>query len=253
MWTLDSRGAPPLWRPAADLPLVAGFTTRRGGVSLPPYDSLNLGRSTPDRAGDVDANRRRVLAALGLGPVATAGQVHGARIVEVDGPGHVPDCDGLLTRRPGLALAVTTADCLPILLHAPGVVALVHSGWRGAAAGMPRAALEAVAAAANAAPGGITVHVGPCIRACCYAVGPEVLARFPSAVARTGAAAAHLDLVEATRLQLAAAGLPEAAWHDTGACTACEPHWYFSHRRDGSPSGRHWAVAALPVTESGRS
>lgn len=253
MWTLDSGGSPPLWRLAGGEPAVAGFTTRRGGVSRAPYESLNLGRSTGDRTEDVTENRRRVLEALGLDPacLATAGQVHGARIVEVSGPGHVPECDALLSRSPGLTVAVTTADCLPIVLLAPGVVAVAHSGWRGTAAGMPRAALGAVCEAAGVAPDGVAVHVGPCIRACCYAVGPDVLSRFPAAAARPVAGGDHLDLVEATRLQLAEAGLPGSSWNDTGACTACAPGWYFSHRRDGSPSGRQWAVAALRPADFG--
>uniref|UniRef100_A0A832I932 Laccase domain-containing protein n=1 Tax=Eiseniibacteriota bacterium TaxID=2212470 RepID=A0A832I932_UNCEI len=247
MWTLDSGGAPPLWRLAGDVPAAVGFTTRRGGVSRAPYDSLNVGRSTGDRPENVTENRRRVLAALGLDleRLATAGQVHGARIVEVSEPGHVPECDALLSRTPGLAVAVTTADCLPIVLLAPGVVAVAHSGWRGTAAGMPRVALGAVCAAAGVAPADVAVHVGPCIRACCYAVGPDVLSEFPAAATRPAAGRTHLDLVEATRLQLTAAGLPASSWNDTGACTACAPDWYFSHRRDGSPSGRQWAVAAL--------
>jgi hypothetical protein len=250
MWTLREDHAPPLWRPVAGFPIVAGFTTRRGGVSRAPFESLNLGRSTPDRSEHVLENRRRVLAALSLPSdrLATAGQVHGVRVVEVSVPGHVPDCDALVTRTPGLALAVTTADCLPILFVAPGAVAVAHSGWRGTADGLPRAALLALCAATGVAPTRVSAHIGPCIRACCYAVGPEVLARFPDRVARAVRAATHLDLVEATRLQLGDAGLSPDAWHDTGACTACRPDWYFSHRRDGTPSGRQWAVAALPPT-----
>src|SRR5690348_12534504 len=113
MWMLDSAGALPRWRPLADSARhIAAFTTRRGGVSLAPYDTLNVGRSTEDLAAAVTENRRRVLAALELDPerLATAGQVHGARVVEVTAPGHAPACDALLTRVPGLALAVTVAD-----------------------------------------------------------------------------------------------------------------------------------------------
>src|SRR5689334_7580072 len=99
MWTLDSQGAPPLWRwSGTDFGGTAAFTTRRGGVSLPPFDTLNLGRSTADDAEAVAENRRRVLAALGVSPerLATVGQVHGAGLLEVEAPGHTPGYDALL-------------------------------------------------------------------------------------------------------------------------------------------------------------
>jgi YfiH family protein len=227
--------------------VTLAFTTRRGGVSLPPFDTLNLGRSTADRPEAVSENRRRLLAALGLDAarIVTAGQVHAARAVEVDAPGHVPGCDALVTRTPGLALAVTTADCMSILYLAPGAVAVAHSGWRGTAAGMPRATLAVLCGAASVDAGRVTVIIGPCIRACCYEVGPEVLRQFPADAARDVGGHRHLDLAAAARAQLLEAGVPAAACLDTGACTACEPAWYFSHRRDGGLTGRHWALAAL--------
>ena len=246
MWTLDPSGAPPLWR-NPDVRGVLAFTTRLGGVSTPPFDTLNLGRSTADRPEDVAENRRRCLASLGLDPerLVTAGQVHGATVREAPGPGHLDACDVLLTRVPGLALAITTADCMPLLLHAEGAVAAVHSGWRGTAASAPRAALEAVCRAAKVSASAVQVHLGPCIRSCCYRVGSEVADRFPAAVVRGAGDGFHLDLPAAARLQLVEAGLAESAWHDTGGCTACEPQRYFSHRRDAGRTGRHWAVIAM--------
>lgn len=259
-WTRDSDAAVPLWRPATPLSsAVLAFTTRRGGVSAPPRDTLNLGGPAADHPGAVAENRRRVLAALRLAPgsggdpaggpgrhpVAAAGQIHGSRVVAVDAPGLYPACDALLTRVPGLALVVATADCMPILFATPGVVAAVHAGWRGTAAGMPRVALAAVCQAAGCGPGSITVHFGPCIRSCCYEVGPDVAARFPEAAVTRVGGAPHLDLVAAARRQLLEAGVAEQAITDTGACTACEPAWYFSHRRDHGDTGRHWGLAAL--------
>jgi YfiH family protein len=223
------------------------FTTRRGGTSAPPYHSLNVGRSTADRAESVDANRRRVLAALELDPrrVATAGQVHGATTIEVREPVHAPACDALVTRERGLTLAVTTADCLPLIYVAPGAVAVAHSGWRGTAAGMPRAALGAICAAGSADPASVSVHLGPCIRPCCYEVGLEVASRFDPAFFRASGERWRLDLAAAARAQLLDAGVPDRSIFDTGACTACESAWYFSYRRDGSHSGRHWALVSI--------
>jgi YfiH family protein len=250
MWTLDSQGAPPLWRwSGKDLGGTAAFTTRRGGVSAPPFDTLNLGRSTADRPESVAENRRRVLAALATPPpqLATAGQVHGAGLLEVEAPGHTPGYDALLTRVPGLAIAVTTADCMPLVFTAPGLVSVVHSGWRGTADGMPSVAARAMFER-GAGPDRLTVHLGPCIRSCCYEVGPEVAGRFPGECVIPSGDRWRLDLPLAARLQLREAGVDDATIHDTGACTMCEPRDYFSHRRDGSPSGRQWAVAVVTAS-----
>jgi YfiH family protein len=245
MWTCEPQAPLPLWRPVGVTGAILAFTTRLGGVSAPPYDTLNLGRSTADRPEAVAENRRRLLAALELDQLATAGQVHGTAVAFADGPGHHDGCDVLLSRTPGVALAVTSADCMPILLTAPGAVAAAHAGWRGTAAGAPRAALRALLEATGAAPDRVAAHIGPCIRRCCYDVGPEVADRFPAAAVVRVGGAWRLDLPTAARLQLVAEGLPAERIADTGACTACEPSLYYSHRRDAGLTGRHWGIAAL--------
>lgn len=247
MWTLDESLPIPMWRAhPAEHRTIAAATTRKGGISRPPYHALNLGRSTEDDPAAVAENRRRTLAALGLesARLATAGQVHGARVVRVEAPGHTPECDALVTTTPGLALAVTTADCMPILFCAPGAVGAAHSGWRGTAARMPALALAAVAEAAGCSPAEVRVYLGPCVRACCYEVGEEVAAQFPAEAVRRERPRPHLDLPLAARRQLEAAGLPAGALADSGACTACDAERYYSWRRDGPVSGRHWGIAA---------
>ena len=251
MWTLDGSLAVPCWRATrAPRETLLAFTTRRGGTSAAPYDTLNLGRSTADDPERITENRSRLLARLGVpsSSLATAGQVHGARVVEVSAPGHVPECDALLTTVPGLALAVTTADCMALLITAPGAVVAAHAGWRGTAEGMPRAALAALRVRTGCVPSDITVHIGPCIRGCCYEVGDEVASRFPPAALRYVAGRPRLDLPTAVAISLREAGLPANVIHDTGACTACEPYWYFSHRRDAGATGRLWGVAMLGNT-----
>lgn len=246
MWTLASSEPLPLWRTSEPLrDAVLAFSTRRGGVSSAPFDTLNLGRSTVDDPAAVAENRSRLLACLGTTTdhLATAGQVHGTRVVEVTAPGHTPECDALLTTVPGLALAVTTADCMSLLFTAPGAVAAAHAGWRGTADGMPVAALAALRERTGARPDAIRVHIGPCIRGCCYEVGADVAERFPAAAVRRVDGSTRLDLPTAARIALLAAGLPEDCLFDTGACSACEPHWYFSHRRDAGRTGRMWGVA----------
>jgi YfiH family protein len=248
MWTLEERTPVPHWTlREADPGAVLAFSTRRGGISLAPFDSLNLGRSTADDPANVAENRRRFLTQNGLAVdrLATAGQVHGARVVEVLAPGHHAECDALVSTVPGIALAVTTADCMSLLYHAPGGVAAAHSGWRGTADGMPVAALRALCERTGVEPQAVSVHLGPCIRGCCYEVGAEVAARFPAEAIRRTGNGLRLDLPTAARSALLAAGVPADGVHDTGACTACSPQWYFSHRRDEGRTGRLWGVAAV--------
>jgi polyphenol oxidase len=248
MWHLEAEAAVPCWRP--DSPpdgLHLAFTTRRGGVSRAEFESLNLGASSGDDEAAVRENRRRALAALGLtaSRLATSGLVHGAEVAKVDGPGHSPGRDALVTRERGVVLTVTTADCLPLILTAPETVAVAHCGWRGTAAGLPGRVLQAVCLTAGAAPREVQAHIGPCIRPCCYEVGEEVAARFPASVGHRVAGRHRLDLAAAARLQLLESGVPPEAIFDTAACTCCSPGWYFSHRRDGSRYGRHWALATI--------
>ena len=226
---------------------VLAFSTRIGGVSAPPYHGLNLGRSTADDPAAVAENRRRLLESLDLEPtrLATAGQVHGARSARAETSAIYPDCDGLVTTVPGLAVAVTVADCMPIAYVAPGAVAVAHSGWRGTAAGMPRAALDSVCAAAGVGPDQVHVYLGPSIRSCCYQVGADVFDRFPAAARRRHDRSRHLDLATAARIELARAGVLPEHLVDLAECTACNPARYFSHRRDRGITGRQWAVAAL--------
>ena len=247
MWRLDQEPDLPLWRPEPVAGPTLAFTTRRGGVSTADFESLNVGGSSGDREEAVRENRRRVFDALGLDAarLATAGLVHGAQVAEVRAPGHTTGCDALLTRERGVALAVTTADCLPLIVVLPGTLVVAHCGWRGTAASLPRHALAAGCAAASATPREAVAHVGPCIRPCCYEVGPEVARQFPAAVVRMVEGRHRLDLAAAVHLQLKDSGVPPEAIFDTAACTCCNPDWYFSYRRQGSRYGRHWALAAM--------
>ncbi len=242
----DSAARVPCWIGETEAAVFA-FSTRLGGTSARPYDSLNLGRSTGDDPDAVTENRRLLLDRLGLDPerLATAGQIHGVRAVRVSGPMLHPDCDALVTTVPGISLAVTAADCLPIVCIAPGAVAVAHSGWRGTAAGMPRSVLEAVCAAADVGPEQVHCHLGPSIRLCCYRVGDDVAKAFPDMASVRIDGAWHVDLATAARVQLIQSGVRPEHVADVAQCTACHPDRYFSHRRDAGMTGRLWAVAAL--------
>lgn len=211
----------------------AAFSTRLGGVSEPPYESLNLGLLTEDANEAVAENRRRLAAALGFAPeqVVFARQVHGTALLRHPRAGGVVEADGHVVGEPGLAPLVFAADCLPVALRGPGRVAMVHAGWRGLAGGIVAAAAEAVEATRAA--------VGPGIGPCCYQVGEEVLTAF--ADLGDVAEGRMLDLPEVARRLLARAGVEQV--ESAGLCTSCEEELFFSHRRDAGRTGRQAGLA----------
>ena len=229
-----------------------GFTTREGGVSLPPFDSLNLGRSLGDEPGRVEENWRLLAAATGLG-FARVRQVHGARVVHLAEPSSpTEEADAVLSTRPGLAACVSVADCVPVLLADPvtGSVAAVHAGWRGTIARAVEAAVRALAGLAGSPPGRLAAAIGPSIGPCCYEVSTDLANRFAreiGPVVRTGAGGPHLDLWEANRALLLEAGLAKERVDVLRRCTSCDKVSFFSHRRDGGLTGRHLAFIAPHV------
>jgi hypothetical protein len=230
---------------AIDLPgATAVFTTRRGGFSEGPYESLNLGRWTDDDPGAVERNRAALKAQLGVS-FAYGRQVHGARVSRTTAatePGETPtEADGQATASPGVGPLVLTADCLPIAVCGHGAVAMIHVGWRGLAAGV---LAEGVRAARElGADGQLASAIGPGAGPCCYEVGEDVHAEFANygATARNGS---NLDLKAIAREQLARAGVDVV--HDVGLCTICgDPSLFFSRRRDGGITGRQAGIAWL--------
>jgi YfiH family protein len=232
---------------------AVAFSTRLGGASQPPFDSLNLGLLTDDDPATVTDNRARLAGALGFAPeqVVFARQIHGAELeihsvppyrgaerethhappVRGDGP---QEADGQVLTAPGLAALVFVADCLPVALRGPGGVTMLHCGWRGLAAG--------IVARGAAAVGATDAAIGPGIGGCCYAVGDEVLAAF-AGLGDGIAAGRMLDLPEVARRLLAEAGVERV--QSAGLCTSCEPGLFFSHRRDAGHTGRQAGVAWL--------
>ena len=216
------------------------FTTRRGGTSTGPYESLNLGGSTDDDPAAVQANHAAVAAALGYDAATRAWgrQVHGGEVQirhTVPQPGEARlEVDGQVTALPGVAVTVMAADCLPVALAAPGAVAMLHGGWRGLAAGVLEAGVEAMRALG--ADGAIVAAIGPGAGPCCYEAGDEVHAALGHGVGR------NVDLKAAARQRLLAAGVAEV--HDTARCTICsDPQLFFSHRRDRGITGRQAGIA----------
>jgi YfiH family protein len=221
------------------------FSTRKGGLSEGPYESLNLGILTDDDPRTVSENRRRLAAAAGLSPerVAMGWQVHGTALREWEAapeegfavPGSaLPRVDGHVTSMRGLGLLVLVADCYPVALSDGSRAAMVHCGWRGLAGGILERAIERFDGVPAAA-------VGPGIGGCCYEVGAEVLRAF----ARLDGVASGrmLDLRAVIAQKLGAAGVSDV--QHVAECTSCRPDLYFSHRRDRGSTGRQGGLVAL--------
>ena len=229
--------------------VVHGFTTRHGGVSAPPFDSLNLAwdRGHIDRTRE---NWQRVCQELSLPncPVAVVHQVHGDNVV-VAREGGDPlvaqeDADAVISTRAGELVAIRTADCVPILLAAPGGVAAVHAGWRGTARGIAGTAVERLCWEVGCSPGQVRAAIGPCISVEAYEVGEEVVAGIGELlpeevfVQRSGGRP-RVDLKAANRALLVKAGVNEI---DVLPHCSLSSRDFYSHRRDGAATGRMAAV-----------
>lgn len=229
------------WDPPG--PYAVAFSTRIGGVSELPFDSLNLGILTGDDPSKVIENRIRLCRELGAEPerATMARQRHGARVVRAQADRGVvipefrhPPADGLWSDEPGRAMLLVTADCLPVALaRANGerpALAVLHVGWRGLLAGI---AATGVAALGAEGPAGA---IGPGIGPCCYEVGEEVAAPLRTAFGADVVRDGRLDLWTAAERALRRAGC--ATVERTDLCTACHPELFFSHRRDAGRTGR---------------
>jgi len=243
--------------------VVVAFSERGGGVSASPYDTLNLAAHVGDAPEAVDENRLRLLTALGLGGLRSeltfAEQVHGSRIAVVgralagagayaaSGGPPVAATDALLTSCPGLPLALCFADCVPVVLVAPGpVVAVVHAGWRGALASLPGETVSELVAAASCTPEDVVAYVGAHIGPCHYQVGEEIMSQFVNAfgtLARADSGGLDLDAVVSASLERS--GVASCKTARIGACTAETTKRFYSYRAEGGRTGRHSALVCI--------
>ena len=210
------------------------------------------GVAPADEASPTSYLAGKLAAALGLGhlPIVRATQVHGTQAHTVRAasrPGTVRDageCDVLVTDLLGIALVVQTADCVPIVLSAPGGVGVAHAGWRGSAKNVAGAAVAALTNLGSF-PFDVCAWLGPSIRSCCYEVGGEVAAQFAGEFARASCGGKfHLDLASVNAAQLEAAGVPKTSISIHPACTKCGGEKFASFRRDGEAAGRMITLAA---------
>jgi polyphenol oxidase len=265
--------------------LSHGFSTRQGGSSQ-PYGgkSLNLGFTAHDSKAAVLRNRQAFVAALGDSrrspwDLATVRQIHSDIIHMVSDAPKLPLAgDGLITRTPGVLLAILTADCLPIVLVDPKkrAVGVFHAGWRGTAKRVVEKGVGEMRKYFGSDPAQLRAAIGPGIRNCCYQVGPEVKDTFEAQFAYgselfretketneiherypllflTSRAPGHselpkkifLDLAEANRRQLLDAGIPARNISNLGQCTSCHPEIFFSHRAEKGRTGRMMAAVGI--------
>lgn len=221
--------------------IVAGTTTRRGGVSSGRYASLNLGAHIGDQPEHVVENRRRFVAMCDLpGEPCWLRQVHGIQVVcagATDVDGGPPQADAAIGRGIGDSCAIMTADCVPILLCSIDghEIAAAHGGWRGLAGGVVAATVKEM----SAAPGSLIAWLGPAISQDSFEVGDDVRDAFTALDAESAACFRandrgrwQADLYGLARMWLASAGV--TAVHGGEYCTAADPQQFFSHRRDGS-------------------
>ena len=243
---------------AANIGAVHAFSMRLGGVSDGMYRSLNLGIGSGDDFALVRENYEIFCRSLGISIDSLVGtrQVHGShiRIVTLSDCGKLftqepLEADGMITGEPGVALIVFTADCTPILLHDPvcGVIAAVHSGWRGTASDIVGEAVRKMTGEFGCSPVQIKAAIGPCISKCCYETDSDVVEalrkRLDDSVENCLVAREEkymVDLKEANRLLLTRAGLVDISVSDE--CTSCLSDKYWSHRRT---NGKRGSQAAL--------
>jgi YfiH family protein len=242
---MDARWLIPDWPAPAGVRAV--FTTRAGGLSSVPYDSLNLGDHVGDLPAKVAANRALLRQALGSHAVFLQ-QVHGNEVLALDGATEDGlQADACMTKEAGVACTIMVADCLPVLLTTDDGkrVAAAHAGWRGLAGQGGQGVLETVHAAMNT-DARVLAWLGPCIGPLSFEVGPEVRAAFEavqpeaaSLFAPTGAGKYLADLPGLARLRLKALGITDVYGNDGGDawCTVRNPSKFFSHRRDAGPTG----------------
>ena len=235
--------------------VAAGFSTRNGGVSRPPFNSLNLGTGTDDLQAHVEANRATLARTFDLPPhlLLTVNQIHGTDILIVDQEN--PDLshfqnvesDAIITDQPGIMIGVLVADCYPVLVYDPvrKIAAAIHAGWRGAAAGLIGLTIDAMKSHFSCNPADLLAAVGPGIGAHKYLVDRPVRDAFRDGVGYWEAISKEvslgqwqLDIGKSCCLQLEAAGLDGDHIDKVKECTCCHRELFFSYRRDQGTTGR---------------
>ena len=231
--------------------------TRLGGTSLPPYDTLNLGRSVGDTEQAVHENYARICRELGISiaSLVTGYQVH-SDVVAVVGPNErgniLPTTDALVTDSAAIGLTLRFADCVPVLFYDPcrRVIGIAHAGWKGTVDKICNKVIATFETVFGSRPADIIAGIGPAIGPCCYQVGEDVVRRVEEAFPYAGDlllpqadGSVHFDLWAANRRQLEDVGITTI--EEARMCTSCRHDEFFSHRANHGKTGRFGAFIAL--------
>ena len=240
--------------------LTHAFTTRLGGISCPPYDSLNLSAKSGDDESAIKKNRQNLSNELSIeGDFFFLDQTHGDTIVaaeDMNSQQPPPRADAVITGKSKIPLLILTADCLSILLFATTnrAIGAIHAGWRGSALNIAGQTIHKMVNRFNIKPAHIYAAMGPAIGPCCYEVDSMVYEQFCQTpiwnkgsleTARNGEKRWMLDLTTINRLQLEEAGLNPGHISHTSCCTSCDKNLFYSYRRDGIYSGRQGSIIML--------
>jgi len=212
------------------------FFTRLGGVSEPPYDSLNVSKKVGDAPDAVEENLSIIREAMDGRPAAWVRQIAGDGVVRVSEPGLAGEADALITAETDFCLSMAVADCVPVALVGEREVGMVHSGWRGTLAGVSGKAAREMGVSP------VRAYIGPSIRRCCYEVSEELAEKFAGEFGDEVVSGRHLSLQDAIRTDLERAG---AEVHDLELCSGCKQDLFYSHRKQGPLTGRNLASVMM--------
>ena len=225
--------------------VAAGISQREGGVSRPPYTSLNLAEHVGDDANAVTANRETLFQQADLKNLHYCRQIHSASVIDVDnGTGATsekpPEADALVSAHRGVALGIFTADCVPIFILdlATPAIGIAHAGWRGTFARIAVNTLAQMKASFGTVATNCQIHLGPSIQKCCYTVSTELLDQFAERFGSTVHDGTNLSLQDANVNQLVETGLSATSISISPFCTACRTDLFYSHRAEDGRTGR---------------
>jgi len=240
--------------------LIHGFLTRAGGVSSPPFSSLNFDIRDGDPPGNVARNREIIKKASGarMERLILVNQVHGSSVLVLDdfeGGGasyRLTDADAIITGLADFPIGILTADCLPILLYDPvnAVIGAVHAGWKGTVRSIVVKTVEAMRARFGTNPRDIVCALGPYIGPCCYGVGENVYEEFSEAFGnvdcfKRDSGGLRLDIGASNIYQLHEAGVLKDNISISPCCTSCRNDLFFSYRKDDKRTGRQLSFMML--------
>ncbi len=235
--------------------IVHGFSTRKGGTSSPPYDSLNLGLHVEDNEETVIANRKKIIGVLGFSieDAIALNQVHGNKIVKIDKCScgkELSSADGMITNQPNILLMTHYADCVPIYVYDPvsNSIGLAHAGWKGTVLKVAKNLVEELNNNYGVKPKNCIAVIGPSIGSCCYQVNEKVIGPLKKSIPRWRECLVDEDFLNlwwSNKLVLQESGIKNQNIYISRLCTSCEVEDFYSHRRDKGTTGRMAAFLAI--------